>query len=434
VSLTIEFEESLIARVLRDKKFFFTVQSLLDENYFESLIARDLLHVANAFHTKYSSDRLTIDIVKNEIMKKLSLSKKRLTDPAFKEQLSMYNEIIDRIYAMDISDGQAYSESVVVDFARRRAFTAFFIKSVEKINRGADISSLSAEVSKIDSIGTQLSLGYDYFAEVVPRTSSSYEKPEHMVSTGFKRLNRYLGGGLSGGELGLIVGPPSRGKTAVLVNLAVGALLSRKNVIYFVLEGPHTDIAVRVDMRLARVDKDELIKKSKEVHDFVTYFSEKVAKSKLILQTFPGETATVQDLANFVVHKKMVDGFEADLIIIDYLNLCKRSTKEDIWVGRNYREGKSWAVSINKPVWSAVQAKMGALKSNIVTPHDIAEATGRIWADADVILGLCQSEVDESKTPPEMRFYLGKNRNRPAKKIIPLTFNKDVMLVEERQQ
>ena len=427
MSFTIEFEESLVARIIKDKKFFHTYQSLLSENHFESQIVRDLFNVALEYHAKYEGE-LTTDILKNEIWEKMQYG--RESKEVLEDKIQLYWEVIDRIYSLDISSGEGYTEAVIIDFAKKREYTKLFLNSIERINRGGPINSLSSEVAKIDAIGAKMDLGYDYFGEVVPRTASLYEKPEHVVSTGYGRLNRYLGGGLAGGELGLVVGPPNRGKTSVLVNLAVGALIDRRDTVYFVLEGPSRDIALRFDMRLARIDKDELYVRSNEVHDFIVYFS-RLSKAKLIIQMFPTESAMVKDLDEFLTRKEMIDGFVPDVIIIDYLNLCKRSTKEDIWVGRNYREGKGLAVRRNKPVWSAVQAKMGSLKNDIITPKDIAEATGRVWADADVILGLCQGEDEEKKK--EMRLYLGKNRNRAAKKVIPVTFDKDLMLIEERK-
>jgi len=431
LAFSLEFEEQLMARLVRDKKFFFNYQSVLSENHFESQIHLDIYSIVCEYHPKYS-DNLSSEILKNEITSKLAFSRRKDGEETFRKRLEMYFEAVDMIYGADISSGEQYTVDTVVEFAKRQELKRILITAAGELETGGKVTSLSSDLAKLESIGSTMILGYDYFDEVVPRTSSLYEKRENVVGTGFPRLNRFLGGGLAGSELGVVVGPPSRGKTAMLVNLAVGALIGRKNVVYFVLEGGRDDVAIRFDMRLSRISKDQLLSRSGEVYEFVEYFSKKVAKSKLIIQMYPTETATVKDMDDFLTHKEMVDGFSPDVIIIDYLNLCKRSTKEDIWVGRSYREGKALATRRNKPVWSAVQAKMGSLKSDIITGKDIAEATGRIWADADVVIGECQSDEEEKKSPMEMRFYLAKNRNRAAKKTIPIIFDSDLMLMEER--
>jgi replicative DNA helicase len=200
---------------------------------------------------------------------------------------------------------------------------------------------------------------------------------------------------------------------------------------YFVLEGSALDIALRFDMRLTRVDREHLESRSKEVRDHILYVSN-LFKSKLLIQQFPANSVTVRELDDYLTHKELADGFVADLLIVDYLALCKATNpKEDTWKGSNYREGKGMAGKRNKPLWSPVQAKMDSLKADVITPKAIAEATGRIWADSDVIIGLCQSEEEEKKEPMELRWYLGKHRNNRKGKLIPMIFDPSTMYMEE---
>jgi hypothetical protein len=55
----------------------------------------------------------------------------------------------------------------------------------------------------------------------------------------------------------------------------------------------------------------------------------------------------------------------------------------------------------------------------------------RIWADSDVVIGLCQTEEEEKKEPMEIRWLLGKNRNREKGKSIPMIFDNFIMMMEE---
>jgi len=424
-----EFELKLLAFLVRDKSFYFNYNAVVKLQYFENQMYRDIYSIISEYYKNYGIS-ITKDVLKTEILRTLDKLK---SEEVYQERCSSYDELLELLFLCELPP-ESYTADVIVNHAKRQELKILLLDIGKKIGSGSvvDIKNLTMSLSEVDSLGSSMSLGYDYFSDVVSRVYSRDEKADNVVSTGFKKLNRYLGGGLSGGELGLVVGPPSRGKTATLVNISVGALLGKSNVIYFVLEGGVNDIAIRFDMRLSRLTKDEIVSKASQVCDNVTYFS-KLFKSRLIIQMFPTESASVKEIDDFLTHKELSDGFIPNLIVIDYLNLCKRSNaREDIWIGRNYREGKALAVRRNKPVWSAVQAKMGALKNDVVTGKDIAEATGRIWADADVILGLCQSEREEREDIPQMRFYLGKNRNRAAKKVIPVMFNNHVMLIEEQ--
>jgi len=430
------FENILLARFVRDRKFFFSYRGVVKESYFQSSINQKIFELVSKYYNTYT-ENMTIEVLKNEVTKYFEYSRRNETDEVYRQKYEFFLDTIDKLFTVDISSGEMYTGDAIVDFAKRKELERVILEAASRITKGENLDKISQEIIKVQAIGASVSLGYDYFKETARRITLMYEKPEHVVGTGYKRLDRYLGGGLAGGELGLVVGPPSRGKTSALVNLAVGAMINRRNAVYFVLEGPVEDVAVRFDMRLARkskiVSKGESWKsESDAVYNFVTYFSRQF-KAKLILQMFPTETASVKDLDDFLTHLELVDDFVPDVIFIDYLNLCKRPfSKEDIWTGRNYREGKALATRRAKPVWSAVQAKMGALVNDVISPKDIAEATGRIWADTDVILGLCQSAEEEKKKPMEMRWYLGKNRNRPAKRIVPMIFDSSIMLIEER--
>lgn len=432
-SLNTNFEELLLAHLVRNKQFFSRYQTIIKEIYFENQIYRDIYSRLKEYYSKYQ-DSMTKEVLWIELSNILRPKLEKLRESDDKTNLeSLYRDEIDKFWALDLSSGEEYTSDIIVSFAQRQEMKRILRETNEKVEkRQVDIAKVSQRVAELQMMSSKVDMGYDYFDDTVSRTSYVYEEREHVVSTGFKRLNKYLGKGLAGGELGIVVGPPSRGKTAMLVNLAVGGMIGRKNIIYFVFEGSREDIAVRFDMRIAGLSKDQLPTKTQEARDHILYFN-KLLKTKLIIKMYPTESATVRNIEEFLDFLELANKFIPDLIIIDYLNLCKRSNpKEDSWLGANYREGKAMAVRRNRPVWSAVQAKMDSLRAMTVSPRYIAEATGRVWADSDVIIGLCQSEEEEAKKPMEMRLYIGKNRNREAKKSIPVLFHNNVMMIEER--
>lgn len=418
------FEQRLLAFLVRDIKFFLRNANLMREMYFMNQIRRDIFHFSSRYMEKYGESP-SLDISKNEVYRLFEEKKKK--DVA----IDLYLELLEDLYQTDLSGGSSYAEDVLVSFAQSREMEKVLMDGAKLVRAKHDLSPILTGVTKVLGLGNKLELGYDYWDEVISRTSRGYDMPEQVVTTGFKRLNKFLGGGLAGGELGVIVAPPNRGKTAAMVNIAHGALVNRKNVIFIGLEGKEDDVAIRFDMRFSRIRKDLLLKESDKVRDILLY-QHKLLKSKLILKMFPAETVTVSDIDQYITREEIVQGFKADLIIIDYLNLCKRSNpREDTWLGTNYREGKSMAHRRNRPIWTGVQGKEGSLRENVVSPKHIAESTIRIWADSDVVIGLCQSEEEEKKEPMELRWFLGKNRNRERGKTIPMIFDNFVMMMEE---
>jgi len=103
-------------------------------------------------------------------------------------------------------------------------------------------------------------------------------------------------------------------------------------------------------------------------------------------------------------------------------------------MGASYREGQGLAGKLNKPVWSAAQIKADEkLRYDKYSPNHIAESTNRIASDMDVIVHvLCKKEEEEKVTDPiTMNLFIGKNRNNPARREVPILFHRTKMLIEE---
>lgn len=418
-----EFEQKLLAFLVRDIKFYLRNKFVMKAGYFVSKIRGDIYFKASQYMDKYN-EIIPQEDIRNEI-KDMYLSKKKKDIP-----IDTYWELLKDLFTRDLSGG-GYAEDQVLAFAQGQEMATALKDGAQRIMGGKDLRPILTNVTKALSIANKLELGYNYFEQTIRRTSIGYEMPENTVSTGYKKLDKFLGGGLGGGEIGIIVGPSSRGKTASLVNIALGSLRQKKNVLYIVLEGKVEDIAVRFDLSLSKTSKDYLLKEADKVRDHILMVS-RLLKTKLIIKGFPTETVTVDEIDQYITHEEIITELKPDLLIIDSLNLCKRSNpKEDTWLGTNYREGKAMATRRKLPLWSASQAKDDSLKGEIVEPKHIAEATIRIWSDSDVIIGLCQNDTEAEKVPSELRWYLGKNRNRPARKTIPMIFDKDIMSIEE---
>lgn len=427
-----EFERRLLAFLVRDINFFLRNSNFVLEQHFTNQFYKDIYRTIKNYFSRYNQPISEV-ILRNEITNFYIKRQKRDVN------IDEYFKVISELFKENISLGIEYTEDQLLNFVKNKEMENILTEGMERVLQNRDLNPILSNVTKILLIGNKLKLGYDYFKEAPARLAKlSYESNENVVPTGIKKLDRLLGGGLSAGEIGVIVAPSSRGKTAALVNFAYGAMRRRKNVIYVCLEQKVEDVGTRFDMLISQFDKDDLKKEYEKAVNHILYV-EKLFKTKLVLQFFPTETVTVADIDQYISHEQIVNGFEADLIIIDSLNLCKRSnTRDEIWQGTNYREGKAIAGKRNRPLWTAAQAKDGSLTQKFVTPRMISEATIRIWSDSDVIIGLCQdekegeSEEDEKTKPKPMRIYLGKNRNRQAKREIPIIFDPNVMTMTEQ--
>ena len=74
----------------------------------------------------------------------------------------------------------------------------------------------------------------------------------------------------------------------------------------------------------------------------------------------------------------------------------------------------------NIPIWTASQANRASLAKKVVTEGDIAEDFGKAQT-ADVILALCQTKQEYDDQ--EMRIFIAKNRDSPAKIEVSIETN-----------
>lgn len=429
------FERRLLAFLIRDLPFFTKMSSFIEEGYFkDDRFSRDIFRLAKEYIETYKAS-----IPEAILRQKLDEMYRQQRKDNMK--FDAYLDVVTKLYQEDLSTGREFSEDEVIQFAKEVRMMDTLVKGKEMIQAHKPLDPLLLDVSKVLSIGSKLSKGYNYFKETAPRLSFVYDSErETKVGTGIARLDHFLYGGLGQTEIGVIGAPTNWGKTALLVNFAFAALRRRKNVVYIFMEGGIDNLAIRFDQLISGYSKDQLRKFARDENENkvpnpayrkLHYVEDRLKSPNLILQMFPPESVTVEDIDRFIDHEEMVSGFKTDLIIVDYLNLCKAtSRKEETWWGQSYRDGKSMAVRRKVPLWTASQIKADekVIKQKRLLAHHIAEATQRISADADVLLTIGGRSDEEFKKliegiePVELLIFLAKNRNNPGHKDIPVNF------------
>lgn len=430
------FEQKLLAFLIRDIKFYHRNSGYAREVYFSNRFNKDIWTASKKYIEAYSTPINETDL-RNEITKMYYDRQKQ--DVVIDEY---YDEIAE-LFKIDLAISKEYTEDLLRKFAQNKEMESVLNKGLELVDRNKDLMPILTDVTKALTIGSKLRTGYDYFEMAQERFARGHDiETASKVSTGIRKLDQYLRGGLACGELGIVAAPWNRGKTALLVNFSYGALKRFKNVVYICLEGRIEDVAMRFDQLINQTDKDTLLKEhlrveeSEEPNQYLKYlvYIDKKLKSKLILQGFPADTVTVADIEQYIMHEQLLDQIEFDLIVIDYLNKCKKNIRDESWMGASYREGQGLAVKLNKPMWSAAQVKADEkLRYSKLTPNHIAESTNRIASDSDVILHiLCEEKEESKKTDPvRMVLYIGKNRNNPSRREVPVDFYRSKMWFEE---
>ena len=134
--------------------------------------------------------------------------------------------------------------------------------------------------------------------------------------------------GFKPGEITLIAGRPSTGKTQLAINIALDSIKRDKNVVFFTLELSKEQLVSKMLTTVSGI-KAEKMKTgniSKDEWDVIVRSADELGKSKFIICNEPGISSNVlaKHCHNLPNDKK------PDLIIIDYLQIMRGNGESKI--------------------------------------------------------------------------------------------------------
>src|SRR5262249_21810632 len=260
------------------------------------------------------------------------------------------------------------------------------------------------------------------------------------LSTGFKDLDEKTSG-LQASDLIIVAGRPSMGKTAFALNVALHVgTEAKKTVGVFSLEMSKEQIMMRLLCSAARVNLHLL-----RTGDFGRKgWSDLMRTMGELSETriFVDDTSGISPLEMGAKARRLKSEHGLDLLIVDYLQLMRASTK---YVNRQEeitsisRSLKELAKELNVPVMALSQLHRGP-ESRGRGDHkpvlsDLRES-GAIEQDADVVLFMYREEIyDPSEENRGLaQVLIRKQRNGPSPEDIDLVFFKEFTRFELKYQ
>ena len=248
------------------------------------------------------------------------------------------------------------------------------------------------------------------------------------VTTGFDDLDT-MTAGMQRGDLIIVAGRPSMGKTAFSMNLAQNASLRSDEagvVAVFSLEMSTQQIAMRMLACEARVDMSNLRTGRFSAEDWrkLASASGSLAESSIFVDDTPA--ISVMELRSKCRRLKR-ENKHLDLVLIDYIQLMSgRATADNRAqeVSEISRSLKGLARELNVPVIALSQLNRSLEQRADKRPvmSDLRES-GAIEQDADVIMFIYRDEVYNKKPENEglAEIIIAKQRNGPIGDV-KLTF------------
>jgi len=304
--------------------------------------------------------------------------------------------------------------------------------------QGKEVSQLLSEAeSRILAIAQEGARGAQGFLEIQPLLAEVVQRVEELynrdnpsditgVPTGFIDLDR-MTSGMQPGDLIIVAGRPSMGKTAFSINIGEHvALDSGLPVAVFSMEMGGAQLAMRMIGSIGRLDQQRL--RTGRLNDDewprLTYAIQKMDETQLYIDETPALTS--RDLRGRARRLKRQCG-QLGLIIIDYLQLMAPNSSGEnraTEISEISRDLKAMAKELNCPVIALSQLNRSVEQRPNKRPvmSDIRES-GAIEQDADLILFIYRDEVYNPDSPDKgsAEIIIGKQRNGPIG-TVRLTF------------
>ena len=296
--------------------------------------------------------------------------------------------------------------------------------------QGKEIKQMLDEAeSKIFAIAEEGSRGTQGFQEIQPLLTQVVERIDELynrenpnditgVPTGFVDLDR-MTSGLQPGDLIIVAGRPSMGKTAFSVN--IGEHVSTDSglpVAIFSMEMGGSQLAMRMLGSVGRLDQHRLRTGRLNDEDWprLTHAIQKLNDA----QIFIDETPALSSIELRARSRRLARQCgKLGLIIVDYLQLMSANSPGEnraTEISEISRNLKGLAKELNCPVIALSQLNRSLEQRPNKRPvmSDLRES-GAIEQDADLILFIYRDEVYNPDSPEKgmAEIIIGKQRNGP---------------------
>ena len=296
---------------------------------------------------------------------------------------------------------------------------------------------LDAAESKVFAIAEEGSRGQKGFQEIQPLLTQVVERIDELyhrdsatdvtgVPTGFIDLDK-MTSGMQAGDLVIVAGRPSMGKTAFSLNIGEHVAVEQGlPVAVFSMEMAGTQLAMRMLGSVGRLDQHRLRTGRLLDEDWprLTHAIQRMNDAQLFID----ETPALNPMELRARSRRLARQCgQLGLIIIDYLQLMSGSgggENRATEISEISRSLKGLAKELNCPVIALSQLNRSLEQRPNKRPvmSDLRES-GAIEQDADVILFIYRDEVynPDSQDKGTAEIIIGKQRNGPIG-TVRLTF------------
>ena len=381
------FQYRLTHEFMENHTFFEDLSSIIDQNMFTDPNLKTLVGVMKNYYEREghvpSYDMLEVEL------RDISHSDK---------EIETYLAILEKV-RNSASDGVERTRELAETFFKQQNIIRT-ANEILKIAGNGDTNQYEACVDLLNDAmtkGTHNDFGEGLFDHINETLSDDYRVP---IPTGIGKIDEALEGGLGKGELGVIIGPTSFGKTSLTTAMASHAACNGYKVLQIVFEDRIKQIQRKHLGRITGIEAKDLSKPDviDLVRQTIDAFPQKEELEKnLRIVKFPSGEKTARQIERFI--KKLINsGFKPDLTIIDYFEcleheLDKSSSNEFSQEGKTMRRFEAMAGELDMAIWIPSQGTKDSINLELVTMDKIGGSVKKAQI-AHVIMSIARTVDD----------------------------------------
>ena len=411
-----DFQYKLIHTFMEDKDFFKDLNAIVDQNMFTNPMLKVFVGVMKEYYEREEA-------VPSYTMMGIALNNKAHNDI----EKETYNAVLDKIRETE-ADGVDYIRDLAEKFFKQQNI----VKTANEILRIAGNGDTSRYEQCVELLndalnqGSRESFGSSIFDDIGETLSDDYRT---AIPTGIGKLDEALEGGLGKGELGVIIGSSSFGKTSMTTAMASHAATYKceqndykgYKVLQIVFEDRIKQIQRKHIGRVTGIEakdlsKPEMIETVRE--RLAAYADYDMLMGNLRIVRFPSGEMTASHIKRFI--KKLINnGFKPDLTIIDYFEcLChvgdNSTSNEYEKEGKTMRKLESMAADLDMALWIPTQGTRDSVNMELVTMDKAGGSFKKIQI-AHIVASIARTMEDIEKN--KATIALLKNRAGKSGKV-----------------
>lgn len=355
--LGFDYQLRLVSQILTDNQFASSIIDIINPNYFEDPY---LKVIVNVIKEAKQQDDIIPDIG--------SIEFRLLEDVKNEKQKQSALIQLGKLKTANLNDTLKVQD-IAMKFCKQQELKKA-LKEIERIMEMGDLDKFpecESIIRKALDHGDAKDDGIDIFHNINKVLDVDFRKP---IRTGIKGLDDVMNGGLSKGELAVILAPFGVGKTTMMTKLANTAMLDGKKVLQIFFEDKIEVIQRKHLACWSGIELNSLADHESELLEMVSLLKDGNTESggQLKLKKFSSDGTTIPVIRQYI-RKLIASGFRPDLVLLDYIDCVEPSKKfDDVNAGEGsvMRQFEAMLADLDMAGWTAVQGNRSSIGSEVV--------------------------------------------------------------------